>query len=51
MLLCAALFAAAPAVTLGNYVREAAFAWQWNRREKPRTVGPVAAAVSGEVAL
>jgi predicted metal-dependent phosphoesterase TrpH len=50
MLLCAALFAAAPAVTLGNYVRETAFAWQWNRREKPRAVGPVAAA-TGEVAL
>jgi predicted metal-dependent phosphoesterase TrpH len=37
MLFAAALFAAAPVVTFGNYVREAAFAWQWRRRDNPAT--------------
>jgi predicted metal-dependent phosphoesterase TrpH len=51
MLLGAALFAAAPLVTLGNYFREAAFAWQWRFREEPRGTSSVPAAVSSEAAL
>jgi hypothetical protein len=46
MLLGAALFAAAPMVTLGNYFREAAFAWHWANREKPRGTTTVPATVS-----
>jgi len=51
MLLAAALFAAAPLVTLGNYVREAAFAWQWRQRHGAALPAVPAAAVSTEVAL
>ncbi len=54
MLLCAALFAVAPMVTAGNYVREAAFAWRWRQRNQNARAGSVSVgvpAVSGEVAL
>jgi predicted metal-dependent phosphoesterase TrpH len=51
MLLASALFAAAPAVTFGNYVREYAFSLQWADRERQHIGTPVAAPVSGEVAL
>jgi predicted metal-dependent phosphoesterase TrpH len=49
MLLGAALFAAAPLVTLGNYVREIAFAAHWAHREKPGR-GAVPAPVFEEAA-
>jgi predicted metal-dependent phosphoesterase TrpH len=45
--LCAGLFALAPVITLGNYVREIAFAWYWGQRN--RSQDPVG--VSPEVAL
>jgi predicted metal-dependent phosphoesterase TrpH len=51
MLLCAALFAVAPMVTAGNYVREAAFAWRWRQRNRDTGLGVVSRPVSGEVAL
>src|SRR5579863_1845907 len=35
MALGAGLFALAPIVTLGNYVREMAFAWYWGQRNRP----------------
>ncbi len=35
MLLASALFAAAPVVTLGNYLREIAFIWKWGPRHFP----------------
>ena len=41
------LFALAPLITLGNYVRELAFAWQWSQKNRPRN--PLG--VSPEVAL
>jgi hypothetical protein len=43
MLLAAALFAAAPVVTLGNYLREIAFIWKWHSRHfapEPTAVAP-----------
>lgn len=51
MLLCAALFAVAPMVTAGNYVREAAFAWRWRQRNRNLGPGGIPAVASGEVAL
>jgi predicted metal-dependent phosphoesterase TrpH len=33
--LCAALLAAAPAITLANYFREMAFAWYWGQKNQP----------------
>jgi predicted metal-dependent phosphoesterase TrpH len=51
MLLCSALFAAAPVVTAGNYVREVAFAWKWRQRNQDARLRGVPAAVSGEAAL
>jgi hypothetical protein len=38
-------------VTAGNYFREAAFAWEWSNRQKPKNGTSVAVTVSGEVAL
>ena len=35
MIAFSALFAVAPAVTFGNYVRELAFAWYWGQRNRP----------------
>jgi len=43
MLLASALFAAAPVVTFGNYVREIAFIWKWGPRhfeQEPNAVAP-----------
>lgn len=51
MLLASALFAAAPVVTLGNYVREAAFAWQWRQRHSAGRAAVLPATVSTEIAL
>lgn len=45
--LCAGLFVLAPAITLGNYFRELAFAWYWG--QKNRSQDPVG--VAPEVAL
>ena len=45
--LCAGLFVLAPAITLGNYFRELAFAWYWG--QKNRSQGPVG--IAPEVAL
>ena len=44
---CAGLFVLAPAITLGNYFRELAFAWYWG--QKNRSQDPVG--VAPEVAL
>jgi predicted metal-dependent phosphoesterase TrpH len=41
------LFTLAPVITLGNYVRELAFAWYWSQKNRPRD--PLG--VSPEVAL
>lgn len=41
------LFALAPVVTLGNYVRELAFAWYWSQKNRPQD--PVG--VAPEIAL
>lgn len=35
IILAAGLFALAPIVTLGNYVREMAFAWYWGQKNRP----------------
>jgi predicted metal-dependent phosphoesterase TrpH len=35
--LCGGLAALAPLVTLGNYMREIAFAWYWGHRNRPRS--------------
>ena len=42
MLLASALFAAAPVVTLGNYLREIAFVWKWGSRHAPPQPADVA---------
>jgi predicted metal-dependent phosphoesterase TrpH len=34
--LCAGLFVLAPAITLGNYFREMAFAWYWGQKNRPQ---------------
>jgi hypothetical protein len=47
MALCSGLFALAPVVTLGNYIREIAFAQYWGQKNRPRD--PIEAAP--EVAL
>jgi len=43
MLLATALFAAAPVVTLGNYLREIAFIWKWGPRHFSQQPNAVAA--------
>lgn len=35
MALASGLFAAAPVVTFGNYLREVAFAWYWGQKNRP----------------
>jgi predicted metal-dependent phosphoesterase TrpH len=42
MLLAGGLFAAAPVVTFGNYLREVAFVWYWGQKNRP--IEPAAAA-------
>jgi predicted metal-dependent phosphoesterase TrpH len=43
MLLASALFAAAPMVTLANYMRELAFAWYWGQKNRPEEPAGLAA--------
>jgi predicted metal-dependent phosphoesterase TrpH len=43
MALLAALFAAVPMVTFGNYVRELAFAWYWGQKNRPQEPAGLAA--------
>ncbi len=43
MLLAGGLFAVAPMVTLGNYMRELAFAWYWGQKNRPEEPAGMAA--------
>ena len=43
MAACSALFAVAPIVTLGNYIRELAFAWYWGQKNRPEEPAGAAA--------
>jgi predicted metal-dependent phosphoesterase TrpH len=45
------LFALAPVITLGNYVRELAFAWYWSQKNRPQDPVGVAPVVSEGVAI
>jgi predicted metal-dependent phosphoesterase TrpH len=48
MALAGGLFAAAPVVTFGNYLREVAFAWYWGQKNRPaEPAGAPAGAPSG----
>jgi predicted metal-dependent phosphoesterase TrpH len=46
MLLASGLFAAAPVVTFGNYIREIAFAWYWGQKNRPAEPAGAASEVS-----
>ncbi len=51
MALASGLFAAAPIVTFGNYIREVAFAWYWGQKNRPVEASGVPAEVASEATL
>jgi hypothetical protein len=51
MALAGGLFAAAPIVTFGNYLREVAFAWYWGQRNRPVEAAGIPVEVASEATL
>jgi hypothetical protein len=51
MALAGGLFACAPIVTFGNYIREVAFAWYWGQKNRPVEPAGAPAGAASEAGL